>query len=152
VVSAADPSRSLILVSYTGAANFLSSSSSFMLTRAEWTPFQIHCHLCVGLFPPVTARCSICGVESQPDVRHSLCCLCVGLFPPVTARCNICGVESQPDVRHSLCRLCVGLFPPVTGRCSICGVESQLDVRHSLCCLCVDPPVSCFSSASTSDG
>jgi hypothetical protein len=40
VVSAADPLRSLISVLYTGAATFLSSSSSFILTRAEWTPFQ----------------------------------------------------------------------------------------------------------------
>jgi hypothetical protein len=28
----------------TGAATFLSSSSSFTLTRAEWTPFQTHCY------------------------------------------------------------------------------------------------------------
>jgi hypothetical protein len=28
----------------TGAANFLPSSSSFILTRAEWTPFQNHCY------------------------------------------------------------------------------------------------------------
>jgi hypothetical protein len=28
----------------TGAATFLSSSSSFILTRAEWTPFQTHCY------------------------------------------------------------------------------------------------------------
>jgi hypothetical protein len=27
-----------------GAATFLSRSSSFILTRAEWTPFQIHCY------------------------------------------------------------------------------------------------------------
>jgi hypothetical protein len=44
VVSAADPLRSLISVFYTGAAIFLSSSSSFVLTRAEWTPFQTHCY------------------------------------------------------------------------------------------------------------
>jgi hypothetical protein len=44
VVSAADPLRSLILVFYTGAANFLSSSSSFTLTKAGWTPFQTHCY------------------------------------------------------------------------------------------------------------
>jgi hypothetical protein len=43
VVSAADPLRSFISVFYTGAATFLSSSSSFALTRAEWTPFQTHC-------------------------------------------------------------------------------------------------------------
>jgi hypothetical protein len=41
VVSAADPSRLLIS---TGAAKFLSSSSSFILIRAEWTPFQTHCY------------------------------------------------------------------------------------------------------------
>jgi hypothetical protein len=44
VVSAADPPRSLISIFYTGAATFLSSSSSFILTRAEWTPFKIHCY------------------------------------------------------------------------------------------------------------
>jgi hypothetical protein len=44
VVSAADPLRSLISVFYTGAATFLSSSSSFILTRAEWTPFETHCY------------------------------------------------------------------------------------------------------------
>jgi hypothetical protein len=36
--------RSLISVFYTGAANFLSSSSSFILTRAEWTLFQTNCN------------------------------------------------------------------------------------------------------------
>jgi hypothetical protein len=36
VVSAADPLRSLISVFLTGAATFLSNSSSFVLTRAEW--------------------------------------------------------------------------------------------------------------------
>jgi hypothetical protein len=44
VVSAADPPRSLISVFLTGAATFISSSSSFILTRAEWTPFQTHCY------------------------------------------------------------------------------------------------------------
>jgi hypothetical protein len=44
VVSAADLLRSLISVFYTGAATFLLSSSSFILTRAEWTPFQTHCY------------------------------------------------------------------------------------------------------------
>jgi hypothetical protein len=44
LVSAADPPRQLISVFYTGAATFLSSSSSFILTRAEWTPFQTHCY------------------------------------------------------------------------------------------------------------
>jgi hypothetical protein len=44
VVSTADPLRSLISVFYTRAATFLSSSSSFILTRAEWTPFQNHCY------------------------------------------------------------------------------------------------------------
>jgi hypothetical protein len=28
----------------TGAATFLSSSSAFILTRAEWTPFQTYCY------------------------------------------------------------------------------------------------------------
>jgi hypothetical protein len=44
VVSAADPLQSLISVFYTRAATFLSSSSSFILARAEWTPFQAHCN------------------------------------------------------------------------------------------------------------
>jgi hypothetical protein len=42
LVSSADPLRSLISVFYTGAAIFLSSGSSFILTRAEWTAFQTH--------------------------------------------------------------------------------------------------------------
>jgi hypothetical protein len=44
VVSMADPLRSLISVFKAGAATFLSSSSSFILTRAEWIPFQTHCY------------------------------------------------------------------------------------------------------------
>jgi hypothetical protein len=44
VDSAADPAQSLISVFQTGAVTFLSSSSSFILTMAEWTPFQIHCY------------------------------------------------------------------------------------------------------------
>jgi hypothetical protein len=44
MVSAADPPRSLISVFFNGAATFLWSSSSFILTRAEWTPFQTHCY------------------------------------------------------------------------------------------------------------
>jgi hypothetical protein len=36
--------RSLISVFYTGSAIFLSSVSSFTLTKAEWTPFQTHCY------------------------------------------------------------------------------------------------------------
>jgi hypothetical protein len=44
VVSTADLTRPLISVFWTAAAIFLSSSSSFILTRAEWTPFQIHCY------------------------------------------------------------------------------------------------------------
>jgi hypothetical protein len=43
VVSAVDPPQSLISVFYTGATTFLSSNSSFILTRAEWTPFQTQC-------------------------------------------------------------------------------------------------------------
>jgi hypothetical protein len=43
MVSAADPSQSLISVFLTGVANFLSSSYSFILTRAEWIPFQTLC-------------------------------------------------------------------------------------------------------------
>jgi hypothetical protein len=44
VVSAVDLLLSIISVFYTGDATFLSSSSSFTLTRAEWTPFQTHCY------------------------------------------------------------------------------------------------------------
>jgi hypothetical protein len=44
VVSAAEPPWSLISVFQTGAATFLSSRSSFILTRAEWSPFQTHCY------------------------------------------------------------------------------------------------------------
>jgi hypothetical protein len=40
VASATEPPRPLILVFQTGVAIFLSSSSSFILARAEWTPFQ----------------------------------------------------------------------------------------------------------------
>jgi hypothetical protein len=36
--------EALISVFKTGAATFLSSSSSFILARAEWTPFQTHCY------------------------------------------------------------------------------------------------------------
>jgi hypothetical protein len=42
--SAADLLRSSISVFETGDATFLSSSCSFFLTRAEWTPFQTHCY------------------------------------------------------------------------------------------------------------
>jgi hypothetical protein len=65
VVSAADPARSLISVSYTGAAIFLSSSSSFILTRAEWTPFQTHCYS-ENLVPP-----EIEPGTSRPAARKS---------------------------------------------------------------------------------
>jgi hypothetical protein len=53
VVSAADPLRSLISIFYTGADTFLSSSSSFILTRAEWAPFQTHSYS-ENLVAPVT--------------------------------------------------------------------------------------------------
>jgi hypothetical protein len=44
MVNAADPSRSLFSVFENGAATFLSSSSSFTLTRAEWALLQTHCY------------------------------------------------------------------------------------------------------------
>jgi hypothetical protein len=44
VVSAADPLRPLIAVFYTATTNFLLSSFSVILTRAECTPFQTHCY------------------------------------------------------------------------------------------------------------
>jgi hypothetical protein len=40
----AEPSRPLISVFHTGGATFLSSSSSLILARADWTPFQTHCY------------------------------------------------------------------------------------------------------------
>jgi hypothetical protein len=44
VVSAANPPRPLISVFKTGVPPLLSSSSSFILTRAKWAPFQTHCY------------------------------------------------------------------------------------------------------------
>jgi hypothetical protein len=44
VVSAVDLLQSLISVVYTGAVTFLSSSSSFILTRAEWNPLLNYCY------------------------------------------------------------------------------------------------------------
>jgi hypothetical protein len=44
VVSAADLLRSLICFLDRRSNFFLSGSSSFTLTRAEWTPFQTHCY------------------------------------------------------------------------------------------------------------
>jgi hypothetical protein len=44
VVSAVDPPQSSMSVFQTGAATFLPSRSTFIITRAEWTPFQSHCH------------------------------------------------------------------------------------------------------------
>jgi hypothetical protein len=67
VIRAADPLRSLISVFYTGAATFLSSSSSFILTRAEWTPFQTHCYsenlVAPGIEPVTSSKEIYCGVE-----------------------------------------------------------------------------------------
>jgi hypothetical protein len=58
VVSAADPPRSLFSVFETGAATFLSSSSLFILTRAEWPPFQTHCYsenpVALGIEPGIS--------------------------------------------------------------------------------------------------
>jgi hypothetical protein len=45
---------SLISVFQTGAATFLSNSSSFILTRAEWAPFQTHCY---------TENLAVLGIE-----------------------------------------------------------------------------------------
>jgi hypothetical protein len=44
MVRAADPPRSFISVVYNGIATFLTSSSTFILTRAERAPFQTHCY------------------------------------------------------------------------------------------------------------
>jgi hypothetical protein len=45
VVSAADPYGRYSQFSRPEALLFLSSSSSFIRTRAEWTPFQTHCYV-----------------------------------------------------------------------------------------------------------
>jgi hypothetical protein len=62
VVSAADPLQSLISVLYAGGTTFLSSSSTFILTRAEWAPFQTHCYsenLVAQEIEPGTSRLSV---------------------------------------------------------------------------------------------
>jgi hypothetical protein len=72
VVSAADPPRSLILVFYTGAATFLSSSSSFTLTRAEWISFQTHCYSENVVVPGVAPGTSIRKyLLAFTDLRYS---------------------------------------------------------------------------------
>jgi hypothetical protein len=59
VVSAAGPPRSLISVSRPESPLFLSSSSSFMPTRAEWTPFQTHCYSENFVAPAIEPRASV---------------------------------------------------------------------------------------------
>jgi hypothetical protein len=82
VVSAADPPRSLITVFYTGAATFLSSSSSFILTRAEWTPFQTHCYsenlLAPGIEPETSGSAWIITVDEYMDMyrKEAWHCVC----------------------------------------------------------------------------
>jgi hypothetical protein len=68
VVSAADPAQSLISGLYTGAATFLSSSSSFILTRAEWTPFQTHCYSENLVTPAIEHGTS--GLAARNSTRH----------------------------------------------------------------------------------
>jgi hypothetical protein len=65
MVSAVDPPRSLISVFYTGAATFLSSSSLFILTRAEWTPFQTHCYAENLVAPRIEPRTSGLAVRNS---------------------------------------------------------------------------------------
>jgi hypothetical protein len=65
VVSAADLPRSLISVFWTGAATFVSSSSSFILTRAEWTPFQTHCYAGNLIGPGIEPRTSGLAVRNS---------------------------------------------------------------------------------------
>jgi hypothetical protein len=59
VVSAADPPRPSISVFYTVVATFLSSSATFILTRAEWTPLLTHCYsenlVALGIEPGTSA-------------------------------------------------------------------------------------------------
>jgi hypothetical protein len=58
MVSAADPPRPLISAFYIGAVTSLSSSSSFILTRAEWTPFQTHWYSEILAAPGIEPRIS----------------------------------------------------------------------------------------------
>jgi hypothetical protein len=58
VVSEADPLRSFISIFKNVAATFLSCSSSFILTRAEWTPFQTHCYSENLVAPAIEPRTS----------------------------------------------------------------------------------------------
>jgi hypothetical protein len=74
VVSAADPLRSLISVFLTGAVIFLSSSSSFTIIRADWTPFQTHCYSENLVAPGIEPGISRLGPETmttRPQGRSS---------------------------------------------------------------------------------
>jgi hypothetical protein len=58
MVLAMESPRSLISVFYTGAAIFLSNSSSFTLTRAECAPLQTHCYSDNLVAPGIELRTS----------------------------------------------------------------------------------------------
>jgi hypothetical protein len=83
VVSAVDPVWSLISAFWTGAATFLSSSSSFILTRAEWTQFQTNCYsenlAAPGIEPGTSGLAARRSLPWKPQISHTLCCL----SPPV---------------------------------------------------------------------
>jgi hypothetical protein len=75
VVSAADPPRSLISVFWTGTATLLSSSSSFILTRAEWTPFQTHCYsenLVAPGIEPGTSDIAVSNSDTLDNLRRQI--------------------------------------------------------------------------------
>jgi hypothetical protein len=73
VVSAAVPLWSLISVFWTGAATFLSSSSSFILTRAEWAPFQIHCYTENLIAPGIEPGTSVLAVWNSDHLTTEGC-------------------------------------------------------------------------------
>jgi hypothetical protein len=66
-----------IPIFYTGAATFLSNRSSFILTRAEWTPIQTHCYsenLAVPGIEPGTSGLAAqrrSRFNKQPSYLHS---------------------------------------------------------------------------------
>jgi hypothetical protein len=67
MVSAADPPRPLISVFYTGVATFLSSSSSFTLTRSELTPLQTHCYSENLVAPGIEPETSVLAASNSEN-------------------------------------------------------------------------------------
>jgi hypothetical protein len=57
---------SLVVVKlWTGATTFLSSNSSFTLTRVEWTPFQTHCYSENLVAPGIEPEASALAVKNS---------------------------------------------------------------------------------------